>query len=59
VYDNKVYDGTNYLLSYPGGFDEIKNYCGTTNFEENFVANYGVSKVDEFLQNTVYVGKYN
>jgi cytochrome b involved in lipid metabolism len=57
VYENNVYDVTEYLSQHPGGSDAISEHCGTTDFENAFLRKHGVSKVETMMQETIFVGE--
>ena len=56
IYQDKVYDLTDWLQKHPGGVKSISGYCGTDGFEAAFIKKHGTSKADLFMKVAVYMG---
>lgn len=59
VYDNEVYDITDYVPKHPGGANQIIPHCGTSEeFVEAFTNQHGSSKVSKLKSVGVLQGTY-
>jgi len=57
-FEGKAYDITSLLPFHPDGGLSIAPYCGTTGFEQAFVAKHGQSKMRKFFEGAVMKGDF-
>jgi len=59
VFENKVYDITNFLPKHPGGIHTISPYCGSADgFEKAFLKEHRKSKVSLLMDVGVFIGDF-
>ncbi len=58
IYNNKVYDLTNFLPNHPGSASAILPYCGSQDFEQAFVDQHGTTKVSMLMKVGILIGDF-